>query len=141
MEENFARLLARLEADFPKLRFRPGKKFAFRPPRSIIYEECVEDEHKNLEMQLLHEMGHAILGHRSWGMDLERVKMESAAWVEAEKLCERYGVKYDEEFAEGELDSYRDWLYARSTCEQCGLTMYQTPDGEYHCPQCEMYRK
>lgn len=161
--EDFVGLLMRLEEDFPELRFRPGSKFAFRPPRTIIYtdadkesrrrepekteqslaakiNECVEIKNNYLKMQLLHEVGHAILEHRNWGMDLERVKMEGAAWAEAEKLCVKYGVKYDENFAEEELDSYRDWLYARSTCAECGLTMYQTPDGKYHCPQCEMYR-
>ena len=171
-----AGLVARLETDYPGLRFREGRRFAFRPPRTVIYEafgrekvgkdrpeqSCVTDakngvkdeynsEKKQLElwqggaaegqlaMQLLHEVGHALLKHRDWAIDAERVKMESMAWAKAAELCEKYGVEYEAEFAEEELDSYRNWLYQRSKCRRCGLTRYQTPDGKYHCPQCELY--
>ena len=132
-------LLARLRADYPGLRFREGRKFAFRPPRTVTYERFdVEADNVYQKMQMLHEMGHALLKHQRWTTDVERVKMESAAWAKAAELAERYGVEYEAEFAETELDSYRNWLHQRSVCGRCGLTRYQTPDGEYHCPQCEM---
>ncbi len=128
-----ARLVARAREDFPDLRFVSGHKFAFRPPRTIVIgaeEECSS-------LLLLHELGHAASGHREFKTDVARLKMEAEAWTAARGLAERYGVEWDEEVAQTELDSYRDWLHRKSRCPKCGLTRYQTPDGEYHCPQCE----
>lgn len=148
MEVN--KFVERLEQDFPDLRFRPGRKFAFRPPRTIVYEQfCDQKEgatevateirgqaERRYQLCLLHELGHATLGHRDFRTDPERLRMEAAAWGRAEELSDRYGVEFDRELAEAELDSYRDWLHQRSRCPACGLTRYQTPDGRYHCPGC-----
>ena len=135
---NCANLVERLSKDFPELRFRQGRKFAFRPARTIIYEPAteVEAEYKIYSMRLLHEVGHALSGHRDYTQDLMRVKMECEAWGKARELSERYGVEYDEEVAEGELTSYREWLHQRSKCPKCGLTRYQTRGGEWKCPGC-----
>ena len=57
----------------------------------------------------------------------------------ARELCNKYGVSYNEDVAETELDTYRDWLDAKSRCPKCGLTRYQTSDGEFHCPRCENF--
>lgn len=91
-------------------------------------------------LQLLHEVGHALLGHRSFQTDLERVRMERAAWDQAKTLCVRYQIPYDEEFVEAELDTYRDWLHQRSVCRACNQVRYQTLDGAYHCPFCEAFQ-
>lgn len=159
--------IARLEQDFPELRWRAGRKFAFRPPRTIIYEQflspkqvdekagrvdkktklkadqrseqiCETGRWWQYQLCLLHELGHATLRHREFRTDPERLRMEMEAWRQAERLCEIYEVEFDAEFAEQQLDSYRDWLHRRSLCSQCGLTRYQTPDGRYHCPGCAL---
>ena len=64
--------------------------------------------------------------------------MEREAWEKARELCSLYGVSYDEEVAENELDTYRDYLDKKSRCPNCGLTRFQTPDGSFHCPMCEL---
>lgn len=177
-------LVDKLRADWPELRFRVGKKFAFRPPRTVVYESVdfgagsavsdvvgarseaadldagggvagemagVDDEKVGADrdmagvdfeqnwynLQLLHEVGHALLGHCEYGADLERLKMERAAWEKAQELCGRYGAEYDEEAVEGALDTYRDWLHRRSRCAKCGLTRFQGADGRYRCPGCD----
>lgn len=184
-------ILGILRRDYPNLRFRSGKKFTFRPPRTIIYEQnhdsartsrtqsdgcsvmdsnsnpcqtqpdeqnalgdnsnacrtqAQDDECNTLDdnmytnrycMQILHEVGHALLGHRSYRTDPERLRMECAAWEKARELCGIYNIYYDEDFAEEQLDSYRNWLHQRSTCPECGLTCFQTRDGVYHCPSCD----
>lgn len=135
----FEDFLKRLECDYPDLKFRLGKKFMFRPPRTVVYADVRELEVKYCVLQLLHELGHALLGHRSFRTDPERVRMECAAWHKAKELCTIYGVKYDEDFAEAELDTYRDWLHQKSQCKECGATRYQTKDGVYHCPFCDTY--
>ncbi len=125
-------LLERLKVDYPDFCFRRGRKFAFRPPRTI----AVGPEEPDDALLLLHEMGHAILGHRDFKTDVGRIKMERAAWEKARELCDKYGVEYDEAVVERELDTYRDWLDQKSRCPDCGLTRFQTPDGEYRCPRC-----
>ena len=61
--------------------------------------------------------------------------MEVEAWEKARELC---GVLVDEELIESELDTYRDWLHQKSRCPKCGLTRFQTPDGAFHCPKCDV---
>ena len=133
-ETELNKIIVQLKKDYPWLRWRVGKKFAFRPPRTIVVEQAKLDECS--KMLLLHEVGHAMLEHQNYRTDVERLKMERAAWEQARKLCERYGVEYDVEVAERELDSYRDWLHRRASCPRCGLTRYQGVEGEYHCPEC-----
>lgn len=141
MEREVNKFVARLRAEYGELHFVRGRKFAYRlrAGRSeVVLERCEgwEDVNKYC-LSLLHEVGHALLGHRDFRVDAERVKMECAAWEKTRELCKTYGLVYDEEFAEERLDSYREWLYRRSRCRKCGLVRYQTRDGRYHCPRCE----
>ena len=63
---------------------------------------------------------------------------ETGESVRDEKLLQILP-EWDEDFVQDKLDSYRDWLHAKSKCKQCGLTCYQTEDGKYHCPRCEAF--
>lgn len=130
-----ATFLNKVRVDYPDFRFVSGKKFAFRPPRTIM----VGPEEPNDSLLLLHELGHAILLHQDYGTDMARLKMERAAWEKARELATVYGVKFDDEMVENELDTYREWLDKKSRCPSCGLTRFQTPDGVYHCPKCENF--
>lgn len=120
--------------DYPEFRFKVGKKFAFRPPRTII----VGPSEPFSELLFLHEVSHALCKHKSFKMDVDRLKMENEAWDKARELAKKYGLAMDEEIIQEELDTYRDWLHQKSRCPRCDLTRYQTPDGLYHCPRCEM---
>lgn len=129
-----AAFLEKIKEDFPEYRFRSGQKFAFRPPRTII----IGPDEPHDEWLLLHEIAHAGLGHKDFTMDIERLKMESAAWEKAKKLASRYEMEIDEDFIQNELDTYREWLHKKSRCPACGLTRFQDIDG-YHCPRCENF--
>lgn len=128
-------LIERLRRDYPNIRFIEGKKFAFRYPKTIRF--CLGAQ--NFEQLILHELGHALLGHKTYALDVERLKMEVDAWEKARELADDYGVVIDDEIMQEELDSYRDWLHQKSRCPGCGLTRFQTPDGNYHCPRCENF--
>lgn len=146
-------VVERLEQDYPQMRFVLGKKFTFRPPRTVVFEQkmgirgvvstkTVKGKIRAANcywLNILHEVGHALCEHKNYTTDPERLKMERAAWEKARELCEKYQVEYDEELVESQLDTYRDWLHQRSTCRGCGQTRYQTADGQYHCPRCEQF--
>ena len=125
------KLLEQIKLDYPEFRFVSGKRFSFRPPRTIV----VGTEVANWEPQLLHELAHALLKHRSFDNDIKRLRMEADAWEKAQELAAHYFIKIDENFIQTELDTYRDWLHKKSRCPECGLTRFQTPDGRYHCPR------
>lgn len=122
-----------LEKEYTELRFVFGAKFAFRPPRTII----IGPSEPFWQLLTLHEISHALLKHSSFKMDVERLKMEKAAWEKARELAILYNVGVDDDLIQGELDTYRDWLHKKSRCPQCGLTRFQTPDARYHCPLCD----
>ena len=126
-------LLERLKEDYPDFRFCEGKKFAFRPPKTIV----LGPGEPFSELLALHEVSHAILKHKDFRMDVERLKMENEAWEKAKELASHYKIEINEELIQDELDTYRDWLHQKSRCPVCGLTRFQTPDSRYHCPRCE----
>ena len=126
-------LLTRLCQDYDQFRFKIGKKFAFRPPKTIV----LGPPEPFSELLALHEVSHAICKHRDFKTDVERLKMEVQAWEKARELASFYGIEVDEELVQRELDTYRDWLHQKSRCPECGLTRFETSDGVYHCPRCE----
>jgi len=125
-------LLNSLASDYPQLIFRHGKKFAFHPPDTIV----LGPPHDNFALLTLHELAHATLKHKDFNLDVERLKIETSAWQQTKKLCHKYHIAWDEEFAEDNLDTYRDWLHKKSLCPTCNLSRYQDPSGTYHCPFC-----
>ncbi|MBR3328976.1 hypothetical protein IKG29_00385 [Candidatus Saccharibacteria bacterium] len=130
-----AEFLNQLKTDYPELKFREGRKFAFRPPKTIVLGPLEPFS----ELLTLHEVSHALLGHKDFRTDVERLKMESNAWEKAKELAERYNIEVDEDMIQNELDTYRDWLHRKSRCPVCGLTRFQTYDKKYHCPRCENF--
>ncbi|MBR3180108.1 hypothetical protein IKF57_01060 [Candidatus Saccharibacteria bacterium] len=128
------KLTNQLQSDYPDFVFNHGKKFAWRAPRTII----IGPPEPHSELLLLHELAHALLKHQNYHLDIDRLKMESAAWAKAKTLCQKYHIPWDEDVAEQELDTYRDWLHQKSRCPVCGLTRFQTTSG-YHCPRCEEF--
>lgn len=132
MDSSVNSLVIVLKNDYPEFTFKLSKKFSFKPPRTIFYN----DKDADIEPLILHEVSHAILGHSDFKVDIERLKMENEAWEKAKELAVKYNVQMDEDLIQEKLDSYRDWLFNKSKCKKCGLTRYQTPDGKYHCPNC-----
>lgn len=127
-----ATFLAKIKSDFPSLGFVSGKRFLFRPPKTVVYEPGGE------VLLFLHEIGHALTEKYDFKTEVGRLKIEVMAWEKARELCEIYGVDFDEKLVESELDTYRDWLHQKSRCPSCGLTRFQTPDGVYYCPRCDV---
>lgn len=130
-------LLSKLRRDFPAISFVPGPRFVWSPAANqVLYKKSASEDDTTVIWALLHEVGHAVLGHGKYGSDFELVLLESAAWHQAEGLAKRYGHQIDPEHIQDCLDTYRDWLYQRSTCPTCTVTSLQTDSKTYTCFNC-----
>lgn len=125
-------LVKKIAKNFPELQILEGERFKFSPPNQLFYG----DDDENPELLLLHELGHYLTREIDYSTDIELLEIEAKAWNEARKLCEKYNVKYDEDFAEDCLDSYRNYLHYASLCKNCQLAGYQDNRGNYHCALC-----
>jgi hypothetical protein len=126
-------LVTKLATDFPAFRFVPGSEFRWSPGEQAIFYDANSGDGASL----LHELSHALLAHAEFTRDVALLELERAAWQHAtETLAPIYGVAIAEEQVEAALDTYRDWLHARSTCPSCGATGLQTKKDEYKCLTC-----
>ena len=128
------KLVRKLKKDHPGLLFSPGHSHCWSPEQGRISYEKPGKAHA-LE-GLLHELGHARLDHRGYISDVELLKKEVEAWEEAVSLAKTYKVNLDQDHMQDCLDTYRDWLYKRSTCPSCLGTGIQTDEQHYHCINC-----
>ena len=127
-------LLNSVIGQFHLLSFVAGDEFRWSPQdKSITYNP--DDPH--LADRLLHEVAHAELQHRQYERDIELIAFERDAWQYARAtLAPTFGVSIESDTIEDDLDTYRDWLHARSTCPSCGATGIQTNTKEYTCVAC-----
>ena len=130
------KLLTDLRTKYPDLQFKSGKQFCWSPEtREIFYHEIADD--LQADWSLLHETGHALLDHKSYTADFHLLRLEIAAWQRARELAAELGVEIDEEHIQDCLDTYRDWLYKRSICPDCGTKCLQQDDFKhYRCFNC-----
>lgn len=127
--------IAQLRRDFPEFSFKPGTSDHWSPKtKTITYKSRVSLG--ELQFGVLHELAHAKLGHHNYHTDFELLKLESAAWELAAKLASKYKIKISAEHIQNCLDTYRDWLHARSRCPNCGVHVLQKDPYHYHCFNC-----
>lgn len=125
-------LIPRLKVDYPQFRFKQADSFLWSPSEQTIYY-TIEDTGYGF---LLHELSHGLLGHADYTYDVELIAMERAAWDKAVELAKEYGIVIDDDSIQSTLDTYRDWLHARSTCPACEATGLQIKKRLYTCPAC-----
>jgi hypothetical protein len=129
-------LTAKLQQQFPELRFRAGQQFSWSPDTGeIIYKSNATG--RKADWSLLHETGHALLKHQSYGADYELLRLEIDAWERAKVVAKEVGLTISEDHIQDCLDTYRDWLYKRSICPNCGTKCLQQDDFvHYRCFNC-----
>lgn len=126
-------LAAKLQAEYPAYHFVEGREFRWSPQEKTIFYDGSSDDLSSL----LHELAHAILGHSDYLRDIELIAMERAAWeYAANSLAPHHNASITPDTIEDALDTYRDWLHARSTCPHCGATGVQIKDHLYRCITC-----
>lgn len=121
---------------FPTLKFTAGKQFYWSPETGEIFYNASARGQKAV-WSLLHESGHALLGHISYKADFELLRLEMEAWEKAKVLAVELGLTIDEDHIQDCLDTYRDWLYKRSVCPNCDTKCLQQGDFvHYRCFNC-----
>lgn len=130
------RLLERLQRQFPELVYKPGTVFCWSPQTSEVFYDSRALGEAAL-WSLLHETSHALLHHTAYRTDFELLRLEVAAWEQTRALAQDFGIILDEDHVQDCLDTYRDWLYARSICPRCTNKCLQQPDlRHYRCFNC-----
>jgi hypothetical protein len=115
--------ISKLQASFPHLKFTAGSQFYWSPETQEIFYNIAADGQKSV-WSLLHETGHALLGHATYKADMELLRLE-------------VGLQINEEHIQDCLDTYRDWLYKRSICPSCNTKCLQQGDFvHYRCFNC-----
>lgn len=130
-------ILRKIIADFPELTFKTGENFHWSPKSKTIYYPSIS----NIDdlYQLLHEVGHAKLGHNSYHRDVALIELERDAWsCAANQLASRYGLSLsaDDDIVQESLDTYRQWLHARSSCPKCSAIGIEKSPQAYNCLSC-----
>ncbi|RWZ78530.1 MAG: hypothetical protein EOT05_02150 [Candidatus Microsaccharimonas sossegonensis] len=126
-------LLPKLQAAYPHFSFTAGDRFAWSPDTQTIFYDTSDPRNTNL---LIHELAHGVLEHRDYSKDVELIAMETEAWDTAVVLAAKYGIPISDGTVQDHLDTYRDWLHARSICPACEATGYQSAKNEYTCVAC-----
>lgn len=129
--------IASIKADYPSLLFIEDSSFFWSPADSSVHINPDRLTEESGIWSLLHEVAHSELGHATYSSDYELLAFEVAAWEKATELAKKYDHAIDDQHVEDCLDSYRDWLYARSTCPTCKLNSLQTEVNTYCCLNCE----
>ena len=130
------RTLSLLTTAYPTLSFKPGQQFCWSPETQEIFYKT-DSAGDAAIWSLLHETGHALLGHSSYQADFQLVKLEVAAWGKAKVVATGLGVVISENHIQDCLDTYRDWLYKRSICPGCSTKCLQQNDYmHYRCFNC-----
>lgn len=128
--------MQQMMADFDQFAFIPGSFFMWSPRRkAIMYDESRMDTNSGL-IALLHELGHASLGHKLYKYDCELLKMEMEAWDFVRDHAAKYGVEVDEKHIAKCIATYDKWLTKRATCPDCNNFSLQRGRDEYHCFAC-----
>jgi hypothetical protein len=128
-------LLEHLRDDYPQFSFVPADEFWWSSTKQTIYFDPGAIHSQAFS---LHELSHAILRHEGYRYDIDLLKLERDAWHYAkETLARTYSITVDDEVIQDNLDSYRTWLHARSTCPGCQVTGLQTKSQHYRCLACD----
>ena len=128
-------LLKELHKAYTGITYAAGDSFMWSATEHTVYYPA-RSHTKTFPYSLLHETGHALLVHNSFKSDIDLIKMERDAWDKACEIAPRFDIDIPGDFIESCMDTYRDWLYARSLCPHCKQCGIQTASTEYTCVFC-----
>lgn len=130
------KLLKDLATLTPDVSYQAGQAFCWSPRQQQITYRGTDQPTELDEWALLHEAGHALLGHKTYNSDLELLLLEVAAWEKAVETAANFSIVIDPDHIQDCLDTYRDWLHQRSSCPVCTATCLQISPTTYRCHNC-----
>lgn len=129
------KLVSTLQAKYPQIKFSFGRTALWSPKtQTVIYKA---DGSKKDMWAVLHEVGHALLGHTTYDSDTNLLNKEVEAWQKALEITPDFVEEIDQEHIENCLNTYRDWLHRRSTCPSCEMHGIQPSKDLYSCLNCK----
>lgn len=128
--------LDQIKSDFPTIKFIESDSFYWSARDGCVYFNNTAIKRADGLSQLLHEIGHALKDHQKFTSGIQLLKMEAEAWSQARQLAAKYDLTIDEDHIDDCLNSYRDWLHARSLCPACQALGVETDDNKYNCLNC-----
>lgn len=127
-------IIRKLRASYPAFQFVQGAVCCWSPrAQQITY---VSHSAKPAIFSVLHEVGHALLGHTTYASDIELLKKEIAAWDQAIEIAQEFNIVIDADHIQNCLDTYRDWIHKRSLCPICRTKNIQADEHTYRCFNC-----
>ncbi len=129
-------LLSKLQKQLPEVTFTEAATFYWSPGTNTIHMNSPALESPEGQWALLHEAAHAVLGHQGYLTDAGLLILEVEAWQAAQQMSEDMAINIDDEHVQDCLNTYRDWVYARSACPTCGLNSLQIDETTYQCLNC-----
>jgi hypothetical protein len=127
-------LINTLRSQYPNVQFVVGDVTKWCPADKIVTYKSQATEKDS--WSILHELGHALLGHQSFESDLDLLGKEIAAWDKADEIAASLKLHINSTHRENCLDTYRDWLHQRSACPTCANQGLQTNFNTYTCLNC-----
>lgn len=119
-----------------KLHFRKSQKFYWDSKNNLIYYDPSKLEDDAGRQSLLHEIGHALLGHLDYKFDLELLKMEIDAWKIAKLHSKTFNVIITKSCVDDSLNSYLNWIKDRAICPACSSLSLQNKKAQRNCAFC-----
>jgi hypothetical protein len=115
--------------------FIPGRYFMWSPNTKTITYDSRRINTNNGRLALLHEIGHARLGHRIYKYDMELLDGDGSLGHRP-RPAPRLGVKINEDHIASTISSYDEWLTKRATCPDCNNFSLQRGRDSYGCFAC-----
>ena len=132
---NLNSLVDTFKACYPDISFKQGNSFLWSPKdKTVYYTNKVTNQTST--WSLIHEVSHALLGHAVYESDFELLKIEVEAWDKAHEIAKYHKINIDDDYIQDCIDTYRNWLYARSSCPSCSHTNTQENPTRYRCFNC-----
>lgn len=125
-------IINKLQKDYPDISFKLSDRCYWSYNEKTIFysNDPIED------LDVIHELAHALLEHKDYIYDIDLINMERDAWQKAKELADFYSVIVNDDLIQDDLDTYRRWLHLRSKCPNCQLSGIQTSKNCYKCLNC-----
>jgi len=125
-----------LTKEFPGLKFAADRIFMWSPSLQTVFFDTRRINSAGGKIALLHEIGHATLGHTTYKYDMQLLGMEMDAWDFVRQNAPKFKLVIDESHIAKCIEGYDHWLSKRATCPDCANFSLQRSHNDFMCFAC-----